>query len=718
MAILNDIPEPILPAGYVELEYIEQPLGNSGYFKSGLIPSNTLDFEVGGVTYDNIATTNYGCVFGSRTSATYEYQLNTFIESGATNKGTLRIGTAVNDAQLVKNQRYDITLSGTTLVCNGIKTTVTRDFNDASPAEIYIWAFNVADGGTPRVRQNGHGKLYYLRFKNNGTYVRYYIPCKHIHTGVAGLYDIVNEAFHPSEATAFVAGPIKIKRPLTTGISQQLIDLQIIKEDLRDAINGHYSSDVLDYYDGLVDYADAIDGITGSQRVLPTEPSVVNFIDYDGTLLYAYTAAEFRALDGMPPDPFHSGLIAQGWNWTREEILDYLNRAPRIDISQSYITSDGSTRLYINKVGQYGQTIQIYQSDAYGVEVDWGDGTTSDAQSGTGAKTFSHTYSVDGSYVIRLISKSGTFDFGNNPTGTSDSQNGVFGNPQSNETLLRQLYKVELGTGLVRLSSCAFYHAYNLKTISIPKKVQTFRHRCFQACYNLMHIAFPDGITLMAYCCNSGVSLKYLCFPPHMTLSSATDAFRYEYGVEYILVPDSVTGELSTGMFYSCHNLKHAYLSNRLTRLDNNCFRDCYSLRSINIPSTVTAVGTSNTYTDFSYAFGSCWSLASLVIPEGVTMIHAYFNQEGYGLYFLTLPSTLTIMGVNTFKTYATKYIIIKATTPPTIQSSSFYDNSSFTLYVPYSADHSVLANYQAASVWSTYASRMVELDENGNIPQ
>lgn len=40
--------------------------------------------------------------------------------------------------------------------------------------------------------------------------------------------------------------------------------------------------------------------------------SDVLFFDYDGTLLYGYSAAEFANLTVLPPNPTHTGLTAQG----------------------------------------------------------------------------------------------------------------------------------------------------------------------------------------------------------------------------------------------------------------------------------------------------------------------------------------------------------------------------------------------------------------------
>ena len=59
--------------------------------------------------------------------------------------------------------------------------------------------------------------------------------------------------------------------------------------------------------------------VSGGGTTEPEEKDV-DFIDYDGTLLYSYTADEFLAMDALPPNPSHDGLVAQGWNWTLAEI--------------------------------------------------------------------------------------------------------------------------------------------------------------------------------------------------------------------------------------------------------------------------------------------------------------------------------------------------------------------------------------------------------------
>lgn len=45
----------------------------------------------------------------------------------------------------------------------------------------------------------------------------------------------------------------------------------------------------------------------------------VIFIDYDGTVITTKTKAEINAMTSdsdLPENPSHTGLTAQGWNWT------------------------------------------------------------------------------------------------------------------------------------------------------------------------------------------------------------------------------------------------------------------------------------------------------------------------------------------------------------------------------------------------------------------
>lgn len=93
--------------------------------------------------------------------------------------------------------------------------------------------------------------------------------------------------------------------------------------------------------------------------------------------------------------------------------------------------------------------------------------------------------------------------------------------------------------------------------------------------------------------------------------------------------------------------------------------------------------------------------LDELIVPEGVT---SYTQTWVYGaITNLYLPSTLTNIDYT-----RGRYIHIKATTPPVMAASGRVNNVT-KIYVPYSADHSVLDAYKTATNWSALASYMEE---------
>lgn len=61
----------------------------------------------------------------------------------------------------------------------------------------------------------------------------------------------------------------------------------------------------------------------------------VNFYDYDGTLLHSYTDQEALALTSLPENPSHSGLTAQGWNWSLSDMKSQVQSMGKCDISDS-----------------------------------------------------------------------------------------------------------------------------------------------------------------------------------------------------------------------------------------------------------------------------------------------------------------------------------------------------------------------------------------------
>lgn len=363
------------------------------------------------------------------------------------------------------------------------------------------------------------------------------------------------------------------------------------------------------------------------------EPKDVNFIDYDGTILYAYTAQEAAALSALPANPSHTGLTAKGWNYTLAQMKTEVTAQGKCTIGQMYTTADGKTRLYCHfEQGRIAPYLGICPNGT--VIVDWGDNTATDTLTGTSLtsiKTVQHTYATPGDYVITLaVSGNDKFAFYGVSNTSYILRKGNNTSSHVNKAYTNALKKVELGAGAT-LGNYAFRYCTALESITIPTSVDSLGTYAFSYCTSLKCVVLPNSVTQLS-----------------------ADMFYYNYGFARCSIPSTVT------------------------RIDGDSFHYCYPLVNIVIPSSVTIIGSS--------AFSICYALASITIPESVTSIGNSAFDSNYGL----------------------AEIHFKRSTPPTVSGSNAWANipADCTVYVPYSADHSVLNAYKTATNYpssSTY---------------
>ena len=220
-------------------------------------------------------------------------------------------------------------------------------------------------------------------------------------------------------------------------------------------------------------------------------PKEVNFYDYDGACLYSYTVEEAQALTELPALPEQVGLICQGWNCSLEDIK-LQNRA--INVGATYITDDGTTRIYITL--QEGRTSPMLGVCPNGtVTVDWGDGTKPNTLTGTSTTTVkwtpTHQYTAPGDYVIALTVK-GTMGFYGNST--SSQYSGILryasGADTRNRAYQNAVQKVETGKDVTSIGNNAFSSCYSLASITIPESVTSIRNYAFQGCYGMRYYDF------------------------------------------------------------------------------------------------------------------------------------------------------------------------------------------------------------------------------------
>lgn len=204
-----------------------------------------------------------------------------------------------------------------------------------------------------------------------------------------------------------------------------------------------------------------------------------------------------------------------------------------------------------------------------------------------------------------------------------------------------------------------------LQRMELAASVTGFINYSLSSCYALQGWNMPRG------CANgSGHSninnVRYLMWNEDASFSSVS--------VERISIGANYAGSITWGNLY---NLRRITPPDGLTAYGGNGMANSNMLDNIAIPDTVTSIGV--------YCF-TTYQVEEVTIGAGVTSISA--NAFGGCV--------------------ALRKVVMKPTTPPTIQANTFRPVPWLTFYVP----HGCLEAYQQATNWAAYASRMVEMEE------
>lgn len=447
-----------------------------------------------------------------------------------------------------------------------------------------------------------------------------------------------------------------------------------------------------------IGYQNDISGTTISEKQPASAYDSVQFVaESDGYFIITKDHANVTGLESyfyevigdpdtvLPENPTHDGLVSQGWNYDIFEITSELAKAESCVVGQMYTTNDGRSRFYIHipedvPASQKYVYFRIKANKANDATIHWGDGYP-ELIAGTSAYNFIHWYATGGDYVISVDPGTSGVVFGGNSTYSIHGSNSG-----ENQKFRTAFVKIEIGNK-VELQSYAFQHCYSLETVTLPYGLTKMEQYTFYYDYNLKGVVVPKGVTILygnSFC-------------------------KYCYKLKAISIPSTVTTFASNNgsvpsMFDGDYAFRIFSLPSKLVNPGSSMFNNCYSLRAIALHSGVTTIPTS--------LFNSCYSIESIKIKGNITSVETYGIYHCHRLNELYLPSTLTSIAAQAFRyNYSMDAYHFGSTTPPTLaNNNAFSDNSSaFKIYVPYSADHSVLNAYKTATNWSTYASYMVE---------
>ena len=411
----------------------------------------------------------------------------------------------------------------------------------------------------------------------------------------------------------------------------------------------------------------SIFGVSGSLVI--GEP-LVHFVDYDGTIIQECTAAEINSMSALPSNPSHTGLTAEGWNWTLAQIKSQLsatNNKGHVWVGQNYITSDGKTHIDISL--QYPMTLSL-NFGVYGdVNVDFGDGSsvTLSGVSLTTLITRTHTYSSGGQYTIKIAAQSSSdkysfFSSGSSfykPVISKENTSSIDGNRGYAATVrairlgeraiighyaFRYLTHMETITIPAQsvdggaIGTHAFYYCNSLKCVVIPPSNATLSlSNTFYSCYGLKSVSIPRDVSIESYAF-SYAGMKSVTIP-YDTGSIGGSAFNGCTNLVDATLPSGVTS-LGSSTF-SGSNIEEMVIPDSVTSIGQSCFESCVRLRKLSFPSN-------NTYTNIAnYTARYASGLETVIIPYTIKTIsnNAFYNCKSI--------MSLDLRGVTTIKGYA-----------------------------------------------------------------
>ena len=212
------------------------------------------------------------------------------------------------------------------------------------------------------------------------------------------------------------------------------------------------------------------------------------------------------------------------------------------------------------------------------------------------------------------------------------------------------------GIKVTQILDNAFSHCSNLTSIEIPASVTSIGSYAFSGCSSLTSITIPESVTSIGSGAFDNCSnLIYNEFNnayylgnednPYLVLIEVLDKLitSFEVNVD--------TKVIYYNAFSNCSYLTSIEIPASVTSIGSYAFYKCTSLESITLPFIgATLDGTSNTH--FSYIFGASSDVPSgltEVIITGGTSIGSYAFSGCSSLTSITIPESVTSIGSGAF---------------------------------------------------------------------
>lgn len=217
------------------------------------------------------------------------------------------------------------------------------------------------------------------------------------------------------------------------------------------------------------------------------------------------------------------------------------------------------------------------------------------------------------------------------------------------------LTKVDIPSGLTFIGTSMFENCISLNDVSIASTVTEIGSNAFKNCADLEHIVIPDSVkTLGISVFENAISLDNPVLPANLTsipnalflgcdsLTTISVSNTFVGDSSCLVIPDTVL-TIGKDAFNGCDKIDNLILSESLTGIGQNAFRDCKGIGTVDIRT----VSLKNCQQGI---FEGCL-LEKVIFAENTEEIPNYLLNKAQFTSgtTITIPNTVKVIGISAF---------------------------------------------------------------------